>query len=72
MEISSTKKDTRDIILILSVAHGAAVAAVSAIHPAKFTAAICSVDPIEYSEMSVHLQLMNRLHNHFVHYLILY
>ena len=51
IEVSSTKKHNNDTIFILSVAQGAAVAAVNDIHPANTTAAICRVDPVENSKM---------------------
>ena len=46
IDVSSTKKQIRESILILSVAHGAAVAAVRDIHPANVMADICNVDAI--------------------------
>ena len=57
MDVSNTKKQTRESILILSVAQGAAVAAVRDMQPAKVAADICNVDSVEHpmNEYKIHM-----------------
>ena len=50
METSNSKKQIREINLILSVDQGAAVTAVNDIHPAITAAASCRVAPVENPE----------------------